>query len=317
MRLMRMRQVLRDRLKEIDDGLAARARGEIVNTHVPTGLKSIDDEFGGVERGVNTLVVGHTGDGKTAFLSRLIEGAARAGMGALGFFLEDPARREADRVLARPTGLDTRDLAQLHLAAGARERLGVAEAEADWADRAWVYFGMPTPEEVLDIADRACGDGLGETVFDKVPVGLIVVDYAQGFADDEQGMEAIVGHMAHHLNQLAGKYDLASILGSQAKNEVIKRGRLQWERTGGVEVDGFRPGKGDAKWSSRAQEYSKADWSIFRPGRWRLHLGDTGARDDTLELNVNKQNYGPEGQVLLGWHGPTTSILDRPKKAKR
>lgn len=310
-----MAEVLRERTERIRDNLERRARGEVIWTHVPTGLRTIDDLFGGMEIGVATLVTAHTGEGKTSLLARFLRGAGEADLGALGWLLEDPEDRVADRYLAEPTGLDTRDLGRLKLAPDVPKRLEALRY--DWGHNVRVKFGHVTPEDIVRVAERtAKAGGILRPDGSRAPLRFVAVDYAQAFADDEGSMEAVCAWTARSLNELAGEYGFAAAFGSQAKTDVIRRGRLLWEQTNGEDASGFRPGKGDAKWSQRLEEYTKANWSWFREGRWRRHLGDTGAKDDRGELNVNKQNYGPEGQAILGWHGPTTSIFDLDRKKK-
>jgi replicative DNA helicase len=302
-RLQRFRKVLANRAAELKDDLARRARGETVLTHIPTGLASLDKAFGGIERGVQTLVIGHTGDGKTTVVQNLVEGAARNGVGVAFFVLEDPERKVADKAFAKELGISANLLGRLEVDLDVPARLDAALEGEHWSDNVAFHSGMADPDEILEVIGKLARTGVND-----VPLGLVAVDYAQGFSDVEESLEAVCGRMARNLNILSGTHNLATLFGSQCKTAVMPRGRSQWERTG--EVDGYRPGRGDAMWSARLEQYSKAVWTIFRPGRWRQSLGDTAARDDRIELNVVKANFGPEGQVVLGWEGKTGRVYD-------
>jgi len=305
-----MRDLLAKRATEIKTGLADRAAGKEVFTHVPTNLTSLDGPFGGLELGVQTLIVGHTGDGKTAFIQNLVRGAAERGFAALFFVLEDPGRKIADRHLSGELGVSSNLLGRLEVPKDVGPRLDAAVDRATWADHVGFHDGAVSPDDVLATVRHVAGrGGIGGR-----RLGLVAVDYAQGFSDAEAGLESVIARMTQNLNNLAKEFDMATLMGSQAKTEVLKRGRDRWERSGQEDVDGYRPGRGDAMWSARAEQYSKAYWALFRPGRWRKHLGDVGAKDDIMEVNIVKQNFGPEGQILLGWDGATARVFDRKVK---
>lgn len=310
MKVRRFRRVLEDRAAELKGDIAKRARGEKVLTHIPTGWTSVDSAFGGIEIGVQTLVIGHSGDGKTTFLHNLVENAARAGLGVLFVVLEDPARKVADKSFARQLGVSANLLGRLEVDADIPERLDIVVSESEWADRIAFHAGLVSPGDVLTLVAQLVEVGVG-----GAPLSLVAVDYAQAFSDAEEGLEQICGQMAHALNQVAIEHQIAVVFGSQVRTKVLERGERRHERTG--DVDGFRPMRGDAMWSQRLMQYSKAVWTIFRPGRWRRDYGDTGAKDDVVELTVAKANFGPEGKINLGWEGKTGRVFDIEKSEKK
>lgn len=292
---------------------ARRAAGEVVHTHVPTGLPAFDEKFGGTEIGVNTLVVAHTGEGKTSVLAQLAEGAARAGLGAKLYVLEDPEDRVCDRVLSVITGVSANAISRLNADPAA---LAVALPQLDWARRISLVTDLHTTEDVL--ADLEATTEVG-----GAPLRLAAVDYAQGFVEDDKGMERMCSTLCMGLREWSKRRRAASVLGSQVRSEVIARGRARWERSLQAaerdnkrrpDISGFRPGKGDAMWSQRLEQYSKAVWYPFRPGRWwkEMCAGDAARAavmaDDTIELRVGKQNFGPEGWETFRWDGATTRI---------
>lgn len=301
-------KVVRDRVLRLKEDRARLDRGERVMTHVPTGLRAFDERFGGLEIGILTLCVGHTGDGKTTVLAHLAEYAAKAGFGVLLVLLEDPADKLADRLLAKVTGITANKITRLQVAD--TERLDVAVSHLDWTSKVGLVAGTYTPDQVLDIVKQT--DEVG-----GAPLGLVVVDYAQGFLDDEVGMEQVCAKMARTLNGVAMERGISCVFGSQVKSEVLQRGRQRWERTsasGDPDESGFRPGKGDVMWSRRLEQYAKAVWYIFRPGRWRRELGVDTARDDVIELHVGKANYSQEGAESFRWDGATSTVADRISK---
>lgn len=306
---MNLNQVLRDRVDQLNRDRLRVLCGEDVHTHVPTGLKAFDTRFGGLEIGILTLVVGHTGDGKTSFMLQLAKGAAEAGFGVLLFLLEDPSEKIADRLLAGMMGESANKLGRLQVDMGAR---GEAAYKAlSWSHRVDIREGYVTGAEVLDIVSKT-------TDVNGAPLGLVVVDYAQGLQDDDGRMEQICASVARSLNIVARTKRIACVFGSQVKSEVFERGRSRWEyamrKTGEAksgDVGGFRPGKGDVMWARRMEQYAKACWYLFRPGRWRRELGDSAANDNTMEVNVGKANYSPEGLEVFEWQGSSCTISDR------
>lgn len=290
-----------------------RARGEVVHTHVPTGLPAFDARFGGSEIGVNTLVVAHTGEGKTSVLAQMAEGAARAGMGAKLYILEDPEDRVCDRALAALTGIGANDISRLR---ADPEQLAAALGHMEWARRVDLVTDLHTPDAVLEDLEAT-------TTVGGAPLRFAAVDYAQGFVEDDRGMERTCSRLCMGLREWSKRRRAASALGSQVRSEVLDRGRQRWERSliaaerdprRRPDVSGFRPGKGDAMWSKRLEQYSKAVWYVFRPGRWwkEMCAGDparaAAVADDTVEIRVGKQNFGPEGWETFRWDGATTRI---------
>lgn len=132
----------------MEDGVAAKASGRKVLTHVPTGLAEYDEVFGGLELSVMTLLVGHTGDGKSALMKQFLKAAAVAGVAGLGYFVEDPRARTADRFLADETQLNAADLSRLLVTQAEVADIRAAVKAADWTDRVALHFGPVTPERI-------------------------------------------------------------------------------------------------------------------------------------------------------------------------
>lgn len=308
-------KALAKRAEALKENCAKVARGEKVYTHIPTGLSTFDDQFGGLEIGILTTVVGHTGDGKTAFLMQLAKGAAQAGFGVLFFLLEDPVDRVADRELAAVMGESANKLARLQVKGLAVDgRIDAAVQSMDWAKRVGLNIGQVTASEILETVIKTTHVG-------GAPVGLVIVDYAQGLPEGDVGMEKMCAETAQALNMVAMERNIATVFGSQVKTEVLERGRLRWERSlqkNGTpqmaDEGGFRPGKGDIAWARRMEQYSKAVWYLFRPGRWRKELGDPTAKDNRLLVWVGKANFSSEGGAEFIWEGQSCTITDKVRE---
>lgn len=257
--------------------------------------------YGGLEMGVQTLVVGHTADGKSTVIKAFLEGAARAGLGAVGYFVEDPSKRTADRFLSTETGIPASSIARLDVGKTELVQLHDAVEGAPWTDRVLVNFGPVDAQDVLEHTRSTHTIG-------GAPLGLVAVDYAQALSG-EGGLEEVCANMSRSLQVIAEARGIAAVLGSQASSEVLKRGKDRYQRDG--TVDGFTIGIGEAMWSRRMEQYSKAVLTVIRPGRWRRLMGEDSA-DDTIEVHVPKSNFGPSGgHVTFGWDGSLSRIYSR------
>lgn len=141
----------------------------------------------------------------------------------------------------------------------------------------------------------------GTTAVGGAPLALVILDYAQIFGDSDN-LEREIAKLGRGMQTRSGDRKLATLILSQAANDVLKRGRDEYART--KDVRGFLPGKGDIEWCKRMEKSTKAYWVLDRPGLWRREMGEDDP-DDTAELHVKKANFGPTGWVPLKWDGPS------------
>jgi replicative DNA helicase len=298
---MELDKVLTRQAKRLRDDVARKDSGERLLKHVPTGFRAIDDEYGGVRRGVATALVAHTGVGKSSFARQVCEGAARAGAGVLWVIGEDPEDATAERYLADGTGVTATEMGRLDLTAGELDRIAQAAAEAgSWAKRVRPVFECPTVDEVLQLVDDTADVG-------GAPLAFVVLDYAQIFGDSDN-LEREIATLGRGMQERAGSRNIATLILSQASNDCLKRGRDEYFRS--KDVKGFLPGKGDIEWCKRLEKSTKAYWVLDRPGLWRREMGEDDP-DDTAELHVKKANFGPTGWVPLAWDGPKCRFSDK------
>lgn len=185
-------------------------------------------------------------------------------------------------------------MGRLDLSPGELDRIDQAAREAVWSKRLRAEFEAPSVDEVLQMVDDTA-------TINDAPLALIILDYAQIFGDADN-LEHEIAKLARGMQQRAAGRQLATLILSQASNDVLRRGRDEYQRT--KEVRGFVPGKGDIEWCKRMEKSTKAYWVLDRPGMWRREMGEEAA-DDTAELHVKKANFGPTGWVTLTWDGPS------------
>jgi replicative DNA helicase len=268
--------------------------------HVPTGFAVIDDAFGGIQLGVATELMAHTGDGKSAFARQVAEAAAKAGAGVIWFCGEDPEDSTAERFFAEDTGIPSTDMGRLDLTGGELDRIEQAAGQAEWAKCIDVRFGPVTVDDILSTVD-------GTLEVEGAAVKLVIVDYLQIMAE-ARNLEDDIARLATGLNARAGNMRVAVLLLSQVTTDVLRRGREHYRDH--REVLGFCPALGDTEWCRRAEKSTKAVWALYRPGRWRREMGED-APDDVAELHVRKANFGPTGWEELGWDGPLTRFYNK------
>lgn len=291
---MTLDQILVKRAQSLRSDVLRRDSGEVNVTHLPTGFNVIDTTYGGIRRGISTLLLAHTGDGKSTFARQLCEASAKAGAGVLWFCGEDPEDATAERYLADSGAATATEMGRLTLTESQLAEIDKAAlSSADWAKHIEVVFEAPSVDEVL------------EKVLDTTSVGgasllLGVFDYAQIFGDSAT-LESEIAKLSTKLNQLSGERRMASLILSQVSNDVIRRGRDFYNHK--HDISGFIPGLGDTEWCRRAEKSCKAIWSLIRPGRWLREMGQE-ANDVTAEVHVKKANFGPMGWDTIGWNGP-------------
>lgn len=296
--------IVADEAKKLIADKARVERGEDVLLQVPTGLRDLDLN-GGLELGVLTVIAAPTGEGKSALKLHLAKHAALAGLDVLVLDFEDPISKTAHRTLASATGIAAFRLGRLAFTAEDGPRLTAAAAEsAEWGKRVKVHAGLLTADAV-----RAALESNREA-------RLVLLDYAQALPGANGSLEREIADLAWDLGVDAQRNLRAVVVFSQTVASIEERGARRFERDGTIE--GYRPGPGKSyiSWARALAERAKAVWYLFRPGRWARKHGIKDAKDDVLEIIVDKASFALEGTVRCAWNGAEARISDLPKKAK-
>jgi replicative DNA helicase len=287
----------------------AKRDGKTVLTTISTGIPKWD-----IELGVLTVIGAPTGEGKSVVMMHLAKSGAQQGLKVLVLSFEDPAAKTADRTLAALTGISARRLGKLDYDEGQLEQLEAAETlDMAWAELVEFHDGLVDADEAYNIVEAS-------------GARLVLIDYAQAFPDGADGgsRERMLADFALKVNKLAQTHHMAPVLFSQTKAAIAERGRREWgmakraDGGGSGSVDGFRPGPGniDLAWSTALGERAKCLVYLFRPGRWARKCGDRAAKDDTMEIIVDKANFAEEGTIVVKWDGARGTIAPMPKDDK-
>lgn len=300
-------KVLLNNAARLRRDVALRASGERVVTHVPTGFTALDDKYGGVRIGVVTELMGHTGDGKSAFVRQCAEACAQSGGGALWVVGEDPEGATVERQFAGDTGLDTAQMGRLDLDQADLKRIDDAAQQAQpWGHRLLPVFETLDVDEILELVAATVDPSGPDFGVGGAPLRGLYLDYAQIFGAT-RNLEDDIARLTAGLHALSRDHGFATLIASQVTGERLKQGRDAWFQK--RDPSQIRPSLGDTEWCRRMEKQSKAIWSVVRPGRWQQEWGEN-VEDDFAELHVIKNSFGPTGWVPLGWDGPTTRFLN-------
>ncbi len=292
---------------------------EVELQYIPTGLPSLDG-MGLLEKGILTIVGGDPGVGKTAWAIQFLKAASEEGYNPIGFFYEDPIKFISDRITSAAIGESAYKLRRIQLPDdNISARLRTVHKCLDWATHVSFEDVLEDTGKLLEQLDAEINEA----------TGLVVIDYAQAFdaEKDERSVERVIARLAWGLNQMAKEKNIAIVLFSQLKTEVRERGNKWYENyryksqseageTSWEAVEGFRPRSGDLQWSSALYQRAKQIIYLFRPAAWLNSFG-VQAKDDFVQVQIDKGNYGPNKKILqFEWNGSTASISEKKVKKK-
>lgn len=297
---MKYSEWIRRRHRELTKQVAAKARGEDPRVVIPTGLKELD-KFGGIKRGIFTLIAGATGQGKDIVALHLAEAAAQRDYTADVWSMEDPVERTVDRSLSKLTGINNAKIYGLQLDDKSMERIGTAAAEMkDWADNIEWNEGLRDADEVLE--------GLRESNAD-----LRIVNYLQAFPGE---LERTIAEFCWEAQKVAQEDGCAVVAMSQVNTaKVEERGLRILENSLRRDPDkpnvrGFQPwGASDLAWCQAAGQRAKDLRFIWRPNYYLRQAG-VQMKDDRMEITGTKNSFGSEGKVVVGFDGKTARLYD-------
>lgn len=303
-------QISASRAEAVEDLHTRKANGEQVFTGIPTGFSAFDRAYGGLPKGLVTVLGADTGIGKSAFARAFAYGAVRSGAGsALIFSLEDGNDNLADRVLGEQTGMGATKIRQLDFNRGDYERLDSVASQPGLSE----IYVEDSAYEIDDICHRA--RALGR----KKKLALIVIDYIQLVALPGAGNDTIaIKRALLSLQMLAKTTGAAVLVLSQVTTKAIaSRGNEYYFKavangeTGDALYEGYVPGRGDFSWASELDQYGKMVMVGFRAGPYkRSHTGEIDD-DKTISLRMLKVNFGPSGKrFTFRWISHLAQVAD-------
>jgi replicative DNA helicase len=279
---MPIADVVVETLKRIEQ---AHARGSLV-TGIPTGLRLYDQGLGGVHPGELVIIAGRPSMGKTAFAAGVAQSSSERGYGVAFVTAESPAHEIIQRLMARATGienrnlrrgkLDDRDFPMLAARSGRLSKLPI------WllhSERAWDRIKA----KIRSLKLR------------EPTVSLVIVDYvgllsAPVSKGGERYLE--IGRISSEAKNLAVELNIGFILLSQLNREVESR------------ADG-RPKLSDLRESGNLEQDADVVGLLYRECKYN----DKAPRDKA-ELIIAKARNGDTGVIPLRFDDRTVSFCD-------
>lgn len=261
------------------DRLEADERGEPPLPGLSTGLRDLDAALAGGLRGGRLYVVGaRPGAGKSAFAGQLALQTMRAQVRVLFFSLEMTRAEVFARLACSHAGVNGEALECGTLDADARVQLQIATA-----DLAKYPLLVDDDEEVgfPQIRARALREHA------KRPVGLVVVDYLQLMAteeDDDETRDRKLGKITAGLKKLAKALDAPVVLLSQLKREG----------------EGRRPNKAMLRESGCIENDANVIVLLHRDEQ----------KPTVQEFILAKNRHGSQGIVLALWQPTYTRFVN-------
>lgn len=298
------------RAREHEQLVAARARGDVALTGVPTGIAGLDRRLGGWQFEIVNLLAARPGMGKTATATATADAATAGGYGCHQFVLEDGWRALVDRAFARASKVSAEALRRGDIDAARGDVRALADAlmrlvlRKNWYidDRA----GLTASEIVRSV----------RRMRKEIGTRIVIIDYVQlvrrrrGLSENE-AIDEIITELATAAKEDGLCYLVLSQLNRKVEERVDKRPQMSDLRGSGaleerpkIVVLQYR----GAYYHDDPQVHVDYDCDCPSGSRMCPHVPTDEQFQRSVQLIVGKNNMGPTGRVFASWRGETTEI---------
>lgn len=205
-------------LQNIDDLTILNARDDVEKIPgLSSGIKDLDEIFGGFQKKKFYIVAGRPAMGKTAFAMNFTEHIAlRENKGVAFFSLEMPAKDLSLRLMASVGRLNGDKLRKANLVDNDWERISVAMGKLSSAP---IFIDESEGVTVSEIRART------KRLMKKHDIGLIVIDYLQLITPENanQNKRHEIDDISRELKRLAKQLDIPVVALSQLNRELERR----------------------------------------------------------------------------------------------
>jgi replicative DNA helicase len=295
--------LVRKRLKQLDEIAEQRANGSQVLTGFPTGIANLDEKIGGVQPGIVTILAARPGAGKSSAGLSIADASSTAGFGVHLFSLEDTEEAYSDRTIARTSGVPAD---RLRNAALERQDIrDVTVAISKLRGRRWIVDGRSgiTAEEIVRSVRRHKRANA---------TNVVIVDYVQLVTKPHprmtthEALSEIVTTLADAAKQDRMAYVVMSQLNRGVEQRTDKRPQLSDLRESGSLEERAKCVIGLYRGSMYGKPVKGIDWDE----KWEGH--DWAPSDDEhkkqAQVLVLKNSNGRTGVAWAEWNGPTTRL---------
>lgn len=275
------------------------------NNGISTGFRRLDKKTFHLRRQEVSLVAARTSMGKTTFALNLAKNLLKADVGVLFFTLEQPAARLGLSLLASHSSVDEaaiRARTEARPGDARRQANRLIKAHDDLLQSGWrIFFEdryAQTPSSIRAIARRYRR---------KHNVGCVIVDYLQ-IVDPDPDSRSKPRHQqlaeaSRAMKQMARELDVPVVLCCQL-NRVS-------------ETEGNRPRMRHIKDSGSIEQDADQILLLHRP---EYYFDDETAQAEkdqwrgVTRVFIDKNRYGPPGDVSLQFNGATHTFRDLPDR---
>lgn len=278
-------------LQRLNDATAATSAGGLVG--IPTGLRDVDAQLGGLRRGIVTLLGARPSAGKSAIARVIAGGAHRAGVGGHVFQMEDTGDVYAMRELS--------DRSHVNLHALNTGRVNSADVSA-----------VLTHAEDLHRAGGWIVDDSAALSSAQIAMrvrkhkranrtGLVVVDYVQLMSEPSVKSPREMDRLTfaiRGLARIAREEDVAMLVLSQLSRKLEDR-------------PDKRPNLADLRESGELEQVARVVLFPFRPEVYAKTPAEKAALRGQASLIVAKNTHGKAHfEIPLYWDGATATYRD-------
>jgi len=249
-------------------------KGEPPRGMVQTGIKAIDDEYGGLSGNLLTVVAGRPSMGKSAFLLNVAINIGLRGQRVLYLTLEDAAEYQKRRLLARLAGVNLKRI-MLNNPTG-EESTRIIETQVMLEKRKqplfWIQDSGNTPEKILHSAATH-----------KATIGLdvLMVDHLGYVRERGDAEYQITSNAVRRFAEMAKELEIPVVLAVQFNRKIENDKRTI-------------PKLSDLRGSGHIEEDARIIWFVHRPKK-----DDEKADPNEFNLFVAKASHGKPGRLRL------------------
>jgi replicative DNA helicase len=304
--------VVKRRVKQIEQVAADMAAGRTTMTGFKTGVEKLDETIGGWQPGIVSIIAARPAMGKSSLGLATADECTKAGVGVHLFSLEDTEQAYADRALARTSGVDAERIRNANLQAGHMGDMSNALRSLS-RRQGWLFDGRSgiTAAEIVRSVRRRKRDN---------KTRVVIVDYIQLVSKPHPRMSTheALGEIITTLADAAKQDGMAYVVMSQLNRDIEKR-------------DDRRPLLADLRESGSLEERAKCVIGVYRGAAYKLppkrgvdydcncqptpkddkvcmHTLSPAAFETQLQLIVLKNSNGRTGKITAKWTGPTTRV---------
>jgi replicative DNA helicase len=250
-------------------------KGDPPSNLIPVGIKKIDERYGGLPKGLLTIIAGRPGMGKSALLLNLAINIGLAGKKILYFTLEDGKSFQKRRMLARLANINLECLMLNRLNGEESTRLLNAQVDLDKLDQPlfWMNDDARSTQQIAQVS-----------MVQKTTKGLdvLLVDHLGYVRDEGKDEYAIQSNAVRGFANMAKDLDVPIVLAVQLNRKA-------------VEKKNERPKLENLRASGHIEEDARVVWILHREYQLTKKPEDI----NSLELHVEKATHGRVGFIPL------------------